>query len=92
VLSSSIEDGLVVNGGKGGGDVVVVMDRRRGKIGRSALPRGSVKSGAKTSVCRISIGLGRSALAFCISRTSECSVAGGLAGSGIGWCHRPTVR
>jgi hypothetical protein len=42
MLSSGVEDGLVVDGGKGG--FVVVMGRRRRKIGRGAFLRGSVAS------------------------------------------------
>jgi hypothetical protein len=92
VLSGGVEDGLVVDGGKGGVIVVVVMGRQGRKIGRDAFLRGSVKSGAKTSVGGISIGLCRGGFAFCSSRTGECSVAGSLAGGDVTWCHRPAVR
>jgi hypothetical protein len=92
VLSGGVEDGLVVDGGKGGVVVVIVMGRQGRKIGRGAFLRGSVKSGMKTSDGRISIGLCRGGFAFYSSRTGECSIAGSLAGGDVSWCHRPAVR
>jgi hypothetical protein len=68
------------------------MGRHGKKIGRGAFLRGSVKSGVKTSVDRISIGLCRRGFALCSSRTGECSVAGSLAGGDVSWCHGPAVR
>jgi hypothetical protein len=56
VLGNNIVDGLVVDGSEGGIAFVVVVNRRRREIGRSAFPHGTVKGGAKASVSHIALG------------------------------------
>jgi hypothetical protein len=72
VLGNNVVVGLVADGGEGGAMIIIVVDRQRREIDRSAFSRDTVKGGVKMSVGRIAFGLRRGSLAFCISRTGEC--------------------